>query len=54
MTKEEAERRFRRQMKSHEEKDWLNDPRSWEESNRPLTPSEIAYAAAALRKAGLT
>jgi hypothetical protein len=51
MTREEAERQFRRQMKRKaEEKDWLNDPRSWEESDRPLTPSEISYAAAALRK----
>jgi hypothetical protein len=49
VTKEEAERRMRSQLKLNRgELDWLNDPRSWPERNRPLTPAEIAYSRAAL------
>lgn len=30
-------------------RDWLNDPKNWQECDRPLTPAEVDFMAAVLR-----
>jgi hypothetical protein len=48
MTKEQAKVWFKEKHQSAWEM-CLNDPETWVEENRPLTPAELQYAEMALR-----
>lgn len=50
MTKERAYREFAERAYSTPSEVWLNDPVSWPERNRALTPSELQFYRRVMRK----